>query len=114
MIREIIVWGDHFYSLYNQLDIKVKKKIDYVFWLIRYTEKVPIRFLKYLEDTDGLYEIKVSTTFKEIRILCFFDESKLVVVINWFFKKSKKAPKQEIELGERLKKEYFEFKKRRR
>jgi phage-related protein len=114
MIREIIVWGDHFYSLYNQLDIKVKKKIDYVFWLIRYTEKVPIRFLKYLEDTDGLFEIKISTAFKEIRILCFFDESKLVVVINWFFKKSKKTPKQEIELGERLKKEYFEFKKRRK
>jgi hypothetical protein len=67
MIREIIIWSDHFYSLYNQLDIKVKKKIDYVFWLIRYTEKVPIRFLKYLEDTDGLFEIKVSTAFKEIR-----------------------------------------------
>ena len=114
MIREIIVWGDHFYSLYNQLDIKVKRKIDYVFWLIRYTEKVPIRFLKYLEDTDGLYEIKVSTTFKEIRILCFFDESKLVVVINWFHKKSTKAPKHEIELGKRLKNEYLELKKRRR
>jgi phage-related protein len=114
MIREIIVWGDHFFSFYNQLDIKVKKKIDYVFWLIRYTDKVPIRFLKYLEDTDGLYEIKVSTTFKAIRILCFFDESKLVVIVNSFFKKSKKTPKQEIELGKRLKKEYFESKKRRR
>ena len=114
MIKEIIMWGDHFYSLYNKLDIKVKKKIDYVFWLIRYTDKVPIRFLKYLEATDGLYEIKVSTTFKEIRILCFFDELKLVVVINGFLKKSKKTPKQEIEMGERLKKEYFEFKKRRK
>ena len=75
---------------------------------------MPIRFLKYLEDTDGLYEIKVSTTFKEIRILCFFDESKLVVVINWFYKKSTKAPKHEIELGKRLKNEYLELKKRRR
>ena len=52
--------------------------------------------------------------FKEIRILCFFDELKLVVVINGFLKKSKKTPKQEIEMGERLKKEYFEFKKRRK
>ena len=75
---------------------------------------MPIRFLKYLEDTDGLYEIKISTTFKEIRILCFFDESKLVVVINWFFKKSKKAPKQEVELGERLKNQYLELMKRKR
>jgi phage-related protein len=77
MIRDIIVWGDHFYTLYNQLDIKVKRKVDYVFWLIRYTEK-------------------------------------RVVVINWFFKKSKKAPKNEIELGERIKTEYLEIKKRRK
>jgi len=71
MIREVIFWGDYFHSLYNQLDVKVKKKTDCVFWLLRYTEKVPMRFLKYLEDTDGLFEIKISTTFKEIRVLCF-------------------------------------------
>ncbi len=71
MIREIIVWGDHFYSLYNQLDIKVKKKIDYVFWLIRYTEKVPIRFLKYLEDTDGLYELKSVQLLKKYEYYAF-------------------------------------------
>ena len=68
MIREIIIWGDDYYALYHQLDLKVKKKLDYVLWLIKYTEKVPVKFLKHLEDTDGLYEITVCTTFKVIRI----------------------------------------------
>ena len=112
MIREIIFWGDNFYGFYNQQDLKVRKKIDYVLWLIRHTVKVPIKFLKYLEDTDGLYEIIIRSTFKEIRVLCFFDEEKVIILINCFLKKSQKTPKNEIELGERLKREYFKFKER--
>jgi phage-related protein len=63
-----------------------------------------------LEDSNGLYEIRISTTFKEIRILAFFDDNKLIVVANCFVKKSHKTPKKELNLGQRLKKEYFNFK----
>ena len=112
MVREILFWEDNFSTFYNQQELKVRKKIDYVLWLIRHTKRVPIKFLKYLEDTDGIYEIKISSAFKEIRVLCFFDETKLIVLINCFSKKTQKTPKNEIELGERLKREYFEFKKR--
>jgi len=80
--------------------------------LISNNERVPIKFFKYLEDTDGLYEIKISSTFKEIRVLCFFDETKVILLINCFIKKSQKTPKNEIELGEKLKREYFEVKER--
>ena len=82
MIREILFWGNDFNAFYNQQELKVRKKIDYVLWLITHTERVPIKFLKYLEDTDNLYEVKISSTFKEIRILCFFDETKMIVLIN--------------------------------
>jgi len=111
MVREIFFWGNSFDKFYNQQDLKVRRKIDHVLWLIRYTVRVPIKFLKYLEDTDGLYEIKISSTFKEIRIFCFFDDNKVIVLLNCFLKKSQKTPKNEIELGERLKSEYFKFKK---
>jgi phage-related protein len=114
MIREIAFWEDHFTNFYYQQDLKVRKKINHVLWLIRYTERVPIKFLKYLEDSDGLYEIRVSTTFKEIRLLCFFDEEKLVVLINCFYKKTKKTPKSEIQSGEKMKNAYYEFKTRSR
>jgi phage-related protein len=112
LIREIIFWGDHFSDFYDKQDLKVKKKIDQVLWLIRYTDRVPKKFLKHLEGTDGLYEIKICTTFKEIRILSFFDDNYLIVLINCFLKKSQKTPKNEMESGKKLKQEYFLFKNR--
>ena len=112
MIREILIWGDRFSIFYNQQELKVRKKIDYVLWLISDTERVPVKFLRYLEGSDGLYEIRVSTTFKEIRVICFFDETKLIVLINCFIKKTQKTPKNELELGQKLKEEYFKIKER--
>ena len=75
--------------------------------LIRFEKRVPIKFLRFLENTDGIYEVRVVTTFKSIRILCFFDKGKLVVLTNCFIKKSQKTPRKEIKLAEKLKKEYL-------
>ena len=47
------------------------------------------------------------TTFKNIRILCFFDKGDLVVLTNCFLKKSQKTPAKEIKLAEKLKREYL-------
>jgi phage-related protein len=88
-------------------DKKTREKIDFVLDLIRNVDRVPIKFLKYLEGTDGLYEIKVITQTKSLRIFCFFDEGKIVVLINGFIKKSNKTPIKEIELGNKLKREYL-------
>ena len=114
MIREIIFWGDHFETFYKKQEAKVRKKIDLVLWLITHTEKVPVKFLKHLVGTDGIYEIRVQTTFKEIRILCFFDDINLIVTINCFIKKSRKTPKKEIDLGQKLRREYYDSKERRK
>ena len=110
MVREVIFWGDYFDIFYGQQDQKARRKIDYVLWLISNTVRVPEKFLKHLEDSNGLYEIRVSTTFKEIRILSFFDEEKLIVIVNCFVKKSQKTPKKELVLGQKLKQEYFNLK----
>jgi phage-related protein len=45
------------------------------------------------------------------RVFSFFDEGKLIVLINGFQKKSQKTPKREIELAEKLKNEYFDEKR---
>ncbi|MDP4107911.1 MAG: type II toxin-antitoxin system RelE/ParE family toxin [Bacillota bacterium] len=47
------------------------------------------------------------TTFKNIRILCFFDKGELVVLTNCFYKKAQKTPAKEIKLAEKLKNEYL-------
>jgi len=107
MIRKIIVYKDNFVNFYNAQDKKIQEKIEYVLDLVRFERQVPKKFFKYLNGTNGIYEIRVITTFKSIRILCFFDEGKLVVLTNCFLKKTQKTPAKEIRLAERLKKEYL-------
>jgi len=107
MLRRIVFYGDYFLDFYSQQDEATQTKIDFVLEIIRTIERVPLKFFKYLEGTDGLYEIRVRSENKQIRIISFFDEENLVIVINSFVKKSMKTPKKEIDLAERLKKEYF-------
>ena len=107
MKRKILFFGDYFLEFYSKQDIKTKEKIDFVLDLIKNVERVPIKFLKYLEGTNGLYEIRVITSKKSIRIFSFFDEGNLIVLINCFIKKTEKTPKNELEQGKKLKEEYF-------
>ncbi len=88
----------------------VKEKIGYVFRMIKTVDKVSEKFLKHIEGTDGLYEIRIEVGSNIYRIFCCFDKGNLVVLFNAFQKKKQKTPKQEIELAKKLKKEYFTLK----
>ena len=68
---------------------------------------VPKKYFNHMEDTDGLFEIRVEVGSNIFRVFSFFDEGNLVILLNGFQKKSQKTPKNEIELAEKLKKEYF-------
>jgi phage-related protein len=110
VVREIITYKEYFTSFYKVQEEKVQEKIEYVLDLIRFERQVPKKFFKYLENTDGIYEVRVITTFKSIRLLCFFDDGNLVVLANCFVKKTQKTPRKEIKLAEKLKKEYLKNK----
>lgn len=84
--------------------------MEYVLDLVRFERQVPKKFFKALENTDRIYEVRVITTFKSIRILCFFDGGNLIVLTNCFVKKSQKTPRKEIKQAEKLKKEYLKEK----
>ena len=107
MKRNILFYGDYFLDFYSKQDLKTKEKIDFVLDLIRNVERVPIKFLKFLEGTDSLYEVRVLTHKSNIRIFSFFDEGNLIILINGFIKKTDKTPKNELELGIKLEEEYF-------
>jgi len=62
-----------------------------------------------MENTDGLYEIRVEYGSNIYRIFCCFDEGRIVVLFNAFQKKTHKTPQKEIEKALRLKREYFEL-----
>lgn len=110
-MRKIIAYKNYFLDFYESQEPKIQEKIEYVLDLVRLERQVPKKFFKSLENTDGIYEVRVFTTFKSVRILCFFDDGNLVVLANCFVKKTQKTPRKEIKLAEKLKKEYLSTKK---
>ena len=110
MIRKVISYKKYFVDFYRAQEEKVQEKIEFVLDLVRFERQVPKKFFKALKNTDGIYEVRVITTFKSIRILCFLDDGNLVVLVNCFVKKTQKTPRKEIKLAEKLKKEYLKDK----
>lgn len=107
MFRSIVIYKEVFLEFYQEQEEKVQEKIDFVLDMVRHERQVPRKFFKLLQNTDGIYEIRVITAFKSIRILCFQDEGNLVVLTNSFIKKTQKTPRKEIRKAEKLKKEYY-------
>ena len=110
--RQIIFHGHYFQEFYLSVNNSVKEKIGYVFRLIKTVEKVSEKFLKHIEGTDGLFEIRIEVGSNIYRVFCCFDKGNLVVLFNAFQKKTQKTPHKEIELAEKLMAEYFAAKKR--
>ena len=71
MIRNIICYEHHFFDCYDAQPKNVQEKIDYVLDLIANVERAPEKFLKRLEDTDGLYEIRVKIGSDIFRFFAF-------------------------------------------
>jgi hypothetical protein len=93
MIRKIIAYKDPFIKFYKSQDSKTQDKIEYVLDLVRFEKQVPIKFFKYPDDTDGIYEVRVITAFKSVRILCFFDKGEFDSIDKLFHQKDSKNTK---------------------
>jgi phage-related protein len=105
-VRTVFLYKDYFSNFYEKQRQKVKEKIIWTFRIIETMQQVSEDYLKHLEDTNGLYEIKVQLGSDIFRIFCFFDKGKLIVLANGFQKKTQKTPKSEIEKALKIKKEY--------
>lgn len=108
--RTVIFYKDYFEKFFLKLNSKVKQKVIWTIELIEDLERIPKNYLKHIEGTDGLYEIRIKVKSDIFRIFCFFDEGKLVVLANGFQKKKQKTPKNEISKALKIKKEYEEEK----
>ena len=109
--RTIIFYKDYFNEFFVKQRDKVKAKIIWTFDLIEEIERVPETYLKHIENTDGLFEIRVQQGSDIFRIFCFFDQGQLVILANGFQKKTQKTPKQEILKAQKIKAEYENEKK---
>jgi phage-related protein len=109
--RTIIFYKDYFQEFFLQQREKVKNKIIWTFDLIQELQRVPETYLKHIENTNGLFEIRVQQGSDIFRIFCFFDQGQLVVLANGYQKKTQKTPKQEIDKALKIKEEYEKDKK---
>jgi phage-related protein len=109
-IREILYFEDHYLNFYNSLKPDVKKKFNWTLQLIATVERIPEKYFKHLTGTDELFEIRVEVGSNIYRVFSFFDKGQLIILANGFQKKTQKTPKNEIELAEKLKKQYFDGK----
>ena len=111
MTREIKFYKKYFIDFYISLDSSVQEKIEYVFKVIKTVDLIPQKFLKHIESTDGLYEIRIKVGSDIYRVFCCFDAGRIVVLFNGYQKKSQKTPKKEIKKALRIKEEYYKNKK---
>jgi len=109
-IRNIFYFKSYYLDFFNTLKPEVRHKFNWTLKLIATIDRIPVKFFKQLEGTTGLYEIRVEVGSDIFRVFSFFDKGQLIVLVNGFQKKSQKTPKGEIELAEKLKKQYFDEK----
>ncbi len=105
--RELIFYKDYFRVFYKSLTRKVQTKVIWTFRIIEDLERIPELYFKNLENTDGLYEIRIQSGSNIYRVFCFFDNQNIVVIGHGFQKKTQKTPKNEIEKAQKIRKEYF-------
>ena len=106
-IRDIFYYKNYYLDFFEKLQPEVKKKFNWTLKLIATVDRVPVKYFKHMEGTSGLFEIRVEVGSDIYRVFSFFDKGQLIILLNGFTKKSQKTPKNEIELAEKLKKQYF-------
>ena len=108
--REVITYKDYFEEFFKKQSRKVQDKIIKVLDILETVERVPITYLKYIEGTNGLFEVRVQLGSDIFRIFCCFDGNRLVVLFSGFQKKTQKTPSKEIDRALRIMNEYINYK----
>lgn len=106
-VREVIAYKKYFENFLKEQPVKVQDKIFKIIEAIETLERIPSNYLKSMEGTNGLYEARIQLASNIWRVFCFFDNNKLVILLNGFQKKTQRTPKNEIERALRLMSEYY-------
>ena len=109
-IRDIYYYKSFYLDFFETLKPDVKRKFNWTLKLIATLDRVSAKYFNHMENTTGLFEIRVEVGSDIYRVFSFFDKGRLIILLNGFQKKSQKTPKGEIELAEKLKKQYFDEK----
>jgi len=106
-IREVVQYKHYFEDFLLAQTPKVQDKIFKVIEMIETFHHIPKTYLAPISSHKNLFEARIKLGSNIWRVFCFFDEGKLVILLNGFTKKSQKTPKQEIKKAAQLMKEYY-------
>lgn len=106
-VREVIAYKRYFIDFMSSLPQKMQDKVAKLITYIETVHNVPSTYLKHIKGTKGLFELRARLSKDIVRVFCFFDEGRLVVLLSGFVKKTQKTPKDEIEKALRLMEEYY-------
>ena len=109
-IREIEYYENYYLEFFESLKPEVQKKFNWTLGLIATLDRIPEKYFKHMTNSEGIYEVRVEYASNIFRVFSFFDKGNLVILVNGFQKKTQKTPKKELELAEKLKREYLEKK----
>ena len=109
-VREVLAYKNYFEDFLLKQPKKVQDKIYKIIEAIETLERVPSNYLKHIVGTNGLYEARIKLGSNIWRVFCFFDNNKLVILLNGFQKKTQKTPKNEIVLALSLMAKYYQEK----
>ena len=107
-IRGVFYYKRYYLDFFESLKPEVKDKFNWTLGLISTLDRVPVKYFQHMENSDGIFEIRVEVGSDIYRVFSFFDKGQLIILVNGFQKKTQKTPKKEIELAEKLKKQYFD------
>lgn len=106
-IREVIEYESHFSNFLKNQPSKVQNKIFKIIEIIETIDRIPTTYFKLIKGTNGLYEARIKLGSDIWRVFCFFDEGRLVILLNGFVKKTQKTPLLELNRAINLKQKYF-------
>ena len=111
-IRKVI-YSHEFEEYLASVDEQLRKKYEYALEIVRTQYVVSTKVVKNLENTE-FYELRVSVSSNEYRTILLavdydnFIQSKNVLLLNSFLKKSTKQYKAELKKAENIVKRYLE------
>jgi phage-related protein len=109
--REIEAYKEFFWDFYKSLNQGVQGKIEWTLGLVRDLKIIPSKYFKSIKGAEGLYEIRVQSGNNAYRIFCCLNESRCVVLLNGFQKKTNRTPRKDIQKAVKLKSAYFNEKR---
>jgi phage-related protein len=83
----------------------------WVLRVVRDLPRVPEQYLKKLEGTDGLWEVRAEFGGDAFRLLGFWEAGRLIILTNGFAKKTQKTPQRELAIADQRRRDYLNRKK---